>query len=258
MSTSPRILLYDLETTHNILAKFDLKEEYTSHLNIIQERFIVCAAWQWFGEKKIHSVSVLDDARRFDRNHTDDFHVVKTLVDLINSADVIVAHNGNSFDNRYVQTRALVHGVGPYAPVTSIDTYRTAKSKFYLNSHRLDYLGRLLKVGGKMDTPSGLWLKALKGDRAAIKTMLAYNKVDVQVLNGVFKKLIPYMSDAVNRELFGGTGCPYCGSHKIQSRGTHKAIGKIYKRYQCQASRCMGWFREYKSSVKTVTKYRIL
>lgn len=254
--SAPRILLYDLETTHNILAKFDLKEEYTSHLNIIQERFIVCAAWQWFGEKTIHSVSVLDDAKRFAKDPADDFHVVKTLVDLINSADVIVAHNGNRFDNRYVQTRALVHGLGPYAPVASIDTYKTAKNQFYLNSNRLDYLGKLLKVGGKMDTPSGLWLKALKGDRAAIKTMLAYNKVDVKVLEGVFRKLQPYMPDHVNRELFGATGCPRCGSHKIQSRGTHKAIGKVYRRYQCQ--KCSGWFKEYKSTIKGVTKYRVL
>jgi uncharacterized protein YprB with RNaseH-like and TPR domain len=179
MSKGLRTLIYDIETTHNVLAKFDLREEYTSHLNLIQERFVVCAAWKWLGEKTIHAVSILDDPKRFAKDPTDDYYVIKTLVDLINQADVIVAHNGNSFDNKYVQTRALVHGLGPYAPVTSIDTYKTAKAKFYLNSNRLDYLGKLLKVGGKMDTPPGLWFEVLKGSRKAIKTMVAYNKVDM-------------------------------------------------------------------------------
>ncbi len=255
MATAPRVLIYDLETTHNILAKFDLKEEYTSHLNIIQERYIVTASWLWLGEKTIHSISVLNDARRFADDPSDDYCVVKKLVELFNDADVVVAHNGNAFDNKYVATRALFHGFKPTPPVTQIDTCLFARSKFMFNSNRLDYLARFLKIGGKMDTPTGLWLKALKGDRKAIHTMIAYNKVDVKILEAVFRKLLPFMPNYVNRELFGGTGCPRCGSKKMQYRGTHKAISREYRRMQCQA--CGGWAKEAKPTGKT-TKTRIL
>lgn len=253
---APKVLIYDLETTHNILAKFDLKEEYTSHLNIIQERYIVTASWKWYGEDRIHGVSVLDDPKRFKKNTGDDYYVVKTLVDLFNEADVLVAHNGNAFDNKYVPTRALYHGFKPTPPVAQLDTCTFARSKFLFNSNRLDYLARFLKIGGKMDTPSGLWLKALKGDRSAIKTMLEYNKVDVKILDAVFTKLLPYMSNAFNRELFGGTGCPRCGSRKVQHRGTHHAISRTYQRLQCQT--CGGWFKEAKPVGKHATKYRVI
>ena len=119
-------------------------------------------------------------------------------------------------------------------------------------------LASLLGFGGKKKTTPGLWLEVLNGSRKAIRTMVEYNKRDVTLLEKVFKRLIPYVPNHINRELFGSVGCPYCGSRKIQSRGTHKAIGKIYKRFQCQAPACLGWFREYKSTVKSTTKYRVI
>jgi hypothetical protein len=251
----PRVLLYDIETTHNIVASFRLSEEYTPHTNIIQERYIVAAAWRWLGEKKIHTVTTLDDPKRYARNPHDDFHVVKTLYDVIGEADVVVGHNSDQFDNKFVQTRGLVNGLGPLPPFTAIDTYKTAKAKFNFNSNRLDYLGKLLGFGGKKRTPEGLWLDVLKGDRKAIRIMSDYNKRDVELLEQVFRKLRPFMSNYVNRELHGGVGCPRCGSTKIQSRGIHRAISRIYRRWQCQS--CAGWFRSTKNE-PTSTKFRIL
>jgi predicted RNA-binding Zn-ribbon protein involved in translation (DUF1610 family)/DNA polymerase elongation subunit (family B) len=255
-NNGPKVLIYDIETTHNIVAAFDLYPEMIPHDNILQERFIVCACWQWLGEKKVHSVSVLDDPARFKKDHTDDYVVVKKLHELFSEADVIVAHYGDAFDYPYVQSRSIFHGFKPTPPVTSVDTKKIAKGRFRFNSNRLDYLGKFLGLGGKIHTDNSLWLGVLKGDRKSIEKMVTYNKRDVDLLLKVFKKLAPYIPSHVNRELFGGHGCPRCGSTKIQSRGTHRAISKIYQRYQCQA--CGGWFKEFKSTVKTTTKYRVL
>lgn len=251
----PKVLIYDIETTHNIVASFDLRDEYTPHTNILQERYIVCASWMWLGEKKVHAVSVLDDPKRYAKNPHDDRHVVETLHRLMNEADVIVAHNGDQFDNKYVQTRCLFHGLPPTPPVTSIDTYKVAKARFKFNSNRLDYLGKFLGLGGKKSTPQGLWLEVLAGSKRAVKVMVDYNKRDVVVLKGVFEKLTPYMPNHINRELFGGTGCPRCGSTKVQRRGFHRAITKLYQRLQCQG--CGGWFRLLKAE-KGSSTYRVL
>lgn len=240
----PRILLFDIETTHNIVAQFDLKDEYTNPDNIIQERYIVCAAWQWAGESKVHAVSVLDDPKRYAKNPHDDYHVVKVLHELMSEADCWVAHNGDGFDIKYVATRALYHGLTPLPPVTSIDTLKVAKSKFRFNANRLNYLGKFLGLGGKIQTPTGLWLDVLKGNKQAIKTMVDYNKRDVTLLYGVFKKLIPYIPNYLSRQLFGKQGCPRCGSAKVQSRGVHRAISRTYQRWQCQA--CGGWYKTAK------------
>lgn len=254
--SEPKILLYDLETAFNIVASFQLRDEYTPHTNILTERYIICASWQWLGEKKIHTVSVLDDPKRYKANPYDDYHVVSTMHKVLSSADVVVAHNGDRFDNKFVRTRALANGLPALPPLTSIDTYKVAKQNFMFNSNRLDYLGKFLGFGGKKTTPVGLWMDVLKGSRKAIETMVIYNKRDVTLLRDVFLKLRPYMNSHINRELFGKVGCPRCGSSKVQSRGLHRAISRVYRRFQCQA--CSGWFRSVVNEKNVKTTARVL
>jgi DNA polymerase elongation subunit (family B) len=255
--TKPRVLFYDIETSLQLAAIFSLAHnDYIQPESLVSERYIICAAWRWEGEKEIQTVSVLDDPKRFKKNHQDDYHVTKTLRAVLAEADTIVAHNGDSFDKRYVDTRILVHGFDPLPPVNSVDTYKVAKSKFYLNSNKLDYIGKLLGVGQKSKTSHGLWLRVLQGDADAVREMEKYNKQDVVLLENVYSKLRPYINTQLSREFFGEEGCPRCGSQKIQSRGTHKAITKEYHRWQCQD--CGGWFRTLRGDTGTTTKYRVL
>lgn len=255
-SKSPRTLIYDIETTHNVVASFDLRDEYTPHTNIIQERYVVCAAWRWLGEPKVHTVSVLDNPKLYAKDPHNDLHVIQALHSVLSQADVIIAHNGDSFDQKYVETRILYHGLPALPPLTSIDTYKIAKQRFRFNSNRLDYLGKFLGLGGKKSTPPGLWLDVLKGDKKAIHTMVDYNKRDVTLLESVFLKLRPYVANHINRELFSRTGCPRCGSTKLQSRGFHRAISRVYRRFQCQS--CFGWHRAVANEKSISPKTRVL
>lgn len=244
VGTEPRILIFDLETSHNLLAKFDLREEWTPYQNIIIERHLFCAAWKWHGAKTTEAVSLLDDRKRFKADIHDDYHVVKTLQGVIADADALVAHNGAKFDIKWLAGRALKHGLPPLPPVPMIDTLQVARRSFLLNSNRLDYLGQYLGIGRKIETPQGLWLKALHGDKAAIREMVTYNKGDVDLLEAVFDKLRAYMPEHVNRHLFSKDGCPRCGSTKVQSRGFRYALTRKYRRFQCLA--CGGWWRASK------------
>lgn len=240
--SKPRILYWDIETSLELVAVFGLSQnDWIDPSNLISERHLICACWQWEGESKVHSVSLLDDPKRFAKDIHDDYHVVKTLHEIMSEADVVVHHNGNSFDQPYLDTRIIYHGLSPLPPITTIDTYRIAKQRFKFNSNRLDYLGKFLGLGQKKDTSKGLWLRVLKGEEEAIKEMVSYNRRDVTLLRDVFKKLQPYCANHVNRQLYGETGCPRCGSSKVQRRGYHRAISRVYQRWQCQ--KCSGWFR---------------
>lgn len=255
----PRVLLYDLETGFNVMAAFALYgTDYHPHTNILKERSIICSNWKWLGDPKVHSVSVLDDPKRFKKDPADDYHVVSTMRDVIEEADVVVTHNGDSFDNKYMKARSIYHGFGPLAPFKSVDTKKIAKTGFMFNSNRLDYLGRFLGIGKKIETRPNLWLDVLKGDVKAIKEMVRYGKHDVELLEGVFLRMQPWMPDHINRELFGGGAneCPRCGSSHIQSRGLHRAISQVYRRWQCQG--CLGWFRTAKADRGQSAKFRIL
>lgn len=260
----PRILIYDIETSLQLVGVFQLGDNnWIQPSNIVQERHMLSACWMWLDEEKVHSVSLLDDPKRYEKDPHDDYHVVKTIRDVIAEADVIVAHYGDSFDNKYVLTRILAHDLDPIPPVQSIDTKKIAKSRFYFNSNSLEYLAKYLKCKNHklVHTASGLWIKILKGGneaKDALKKMVAYNKGDVLALRDVFLKLRPYIPNYVNRELFGGTGCPRCGGKKVQSRGTYYAQTRTYRRWQCQSEGCRGWFKTLIADKGSTTKHRVL
>lgn len=256
----PRVLLYDIETTHNKVAAFRLLNDFTlPHENILQERYIVCASWKWLGEKKVYAVSTLDDPKRFKKDFTDDFVVVSKLHDIISEADVIVGHNGDHYDLKFSETRMLKQGLSPLPPATTIDTLKVARARFMFNSNKLDYLGQFLGVGQKIHTGNDLWLRVLDGDADAIREMVVYNKQDVLLLEDVFLKLRPYMPNHINRQLFGNDHvgeCPRCGSRHIQARGRRVAISNVYNQFQCQE--CGGWFREKTADKKVKTTLKVL
>lgn len=255
----PRVLLYDIETSLQTVAVFSLQgNDWIQPSNLLTERHVISICWQWLGESKVHSVSLLDDPERFAKDPHDDKHVVETFHKVYSEADVTVAHYGDSFDKKWVMTRFLFHGLPPPPPVPSIDTKKICKQQFYFNSNSLDYVGKYLGVGGKINTPSGLWLKVLNGDASAIKTMVIYNKRDVTLLRDVFLKLRPYIPNYINRELFGKVGCPRCGGTKVQSRGTYYAQTRTYRRWQCMSKGCFGWFKTLKADKNSATQHRVI
>src|SRR5688572_10991990 len=179
----PRILVYDIETSLELVTVFGLKyNDFIPPENIYSERHLVSICWKWLGEKTIHSVSLLDDPKRFAKDPHDDRHICEVFHKVLDEADVIIAHNGDAFDYKYLQTRFLYHNMSVTPPQASIDTYKIAKQRFLFNSNKLDYLGKFLGLGGKRPTPKGLWLDVLNGSKKAIKTMVEYNKRDVTLL----------------------------------------------------------------------------
>ena len=254
--SKPNILFWDLETSLQPVAVFQLTHnDYINPESLLAERYIICASWRWDGENKVHSVAVTDDAKRYAADPHDDYFVVEALHKVLSKADVIVHHNGDSFDKKYLDTRILVHGLPALPPIPSIDTYKVAKARFYLNSNKLDYIGKLLKVGRKIPTSPGLWMRVLQGDAKAVLEMVRYNKADVILLQNVFTKLIPYIPNYMSLEFFGETGCPRCGSSSVQSRGVHRAITRVYQRFYCND--CGGWFRRLRTTEKA-TENRVL
>ncbi len=243
MTKGPRILLWDIETTFNVVAVFKLwGDQYIPHESLLQESYIVCAAWKWLGEKRVHAVSVLDNKARYAKNPHDDQHVIETLHAVLSEADVIVAHNGDAFDLKKFRARAIHHGLPPIPPIKTVDTKKLAKKHFSFNHNRLDYLGAFLGLGRKRDTAKGLWLRVLKGEAKAVRSMVWYNRGDVILLEQVYHKFLPYIEGPINRHLYTSTtGCPRCGSRNVHSRGVARTVARAYSRYQCQA--CGGWFR---------------
>ena len=232
--SKPKILLWDIETSHNILAGFDLAWNGVPITNILQDWYMISAAWKWYGQKRVHGVTALDYPELFKQDYTDDYWIINQLYGTISEADAVVAHYGDNFDIKKLNTRMIQQGFGPLPPVIQIDTWKMAKAKFKFTSNKLDYIAKYLGHEGKAHTDNGLWLRCLAGDRKAIKEMLAYNKQDVEVLEFVFEKLKPFVPARINHRLFTDRPvCTVCGSEHINYKGYIYTGQRKYRRYVC-------------------------
>lgn len=231
-----KILLYDIETMSNLAYVWGKYEQ-----NVIQyERqwYMLSFAYKWLGEDKTHVVS-LPDFKTFKKDKTNDKELVTALWKLFDEADVIIAHNGNSFDQKKSQARFIVHGLGKPSPYKQIDTKLVAKQYFNFNSNKLDDLGETLGLGRKIDTGGfDLWLGCANGDKKSWQKMCAYNKQDVILLEKVYLKLRPWME---KHPAFHENGiCDHCGSKALTKRGFGiRGAGTKVQRLQCQG--CGAW-----------------
>jgi hypothetical protein len=238
-----KILIYDIETRPMVVTSWGLFKPYLTHENILQESGLISAAFKWLGEKQVQATQV--DPKK----PADDSKCVKDLHGALSAADVIVAHNGDKFDLRKFNARAIVHGLDPLPPIPTIDTMKVARKYFSFNSNRLDYLGHFLGVGRKLHTDYGLWLEVMNGDKASLDKMVRYNKQDVLLLEKVYLKLRPYIRNHPNANLHTSGGCcPNCGGNRTQKRGFLYARTTQRQRFQCMD--CKAWFAG--ESVRTV------
>lgn len=235
-----RILLYDLETSYTVGAVWGLYEQNVAH--VLREPYIITVAWKWLGERTTHVVS-LPDFPLYKKNKRSDKDLVKHMWNLFDEADIIIAHNGNSFDQKWTYGRFIVHGMVPPSPSLYIDTKLIAKSKFRFNSNKLDDLGKYLGVGRKIDTGGiELWVGCIEDDdKKSWNLMCKYNKQDVVLLEKVYNKLKPYTSSHPNINIINDTlsCCSVCGSTNIQKRGLSITRTSKRQRYQCQE--CGHW-----------------
>jgi len=245
MDGPPKILIWDIETAPMIVADFDLgkRDHRLNYENIIQDWYIICAAWKWLGEEEVHSVSVLDNKKKFKRDPSDDSHVCKELWKVIDESDLVVAHNGDGFDTKKLNARFFYHRMNPPSPVRSVDTLKALKKSMKLSSNRLDYVAQHLGYEGKKDS-RGLWMRVIRGEAEAVQEMVEYNKQDVTELESIYNDLKPWIKGHPNLSQEGGCSspsCPHCASESIQKRGTYKTNSGKFQRYQC--TDCGTWSR---------------
>lgn len=232
----PRVLIYDIETAPNLAWVWGKYEQ-----NVIEyesEWYILCFAYKWLGEKKAHVLG-LDDFANYKPGDENDYGLILKLHELFNEADVIVAHNGDSFDQKKSQARMIYHGLTPPTPYRQIDTKKLARKYFSFNSNKLDDLGDHLKLGRKIQTGGfSLWKGCMMGDKKAWKQMKRYNKQDVELLEKVYLKLRPWMTNHPHMGMLSGRPdvCKVCNvAGQIVSKGIQVNQTTAYKRYKCNA-----------------------
>lgn len=228
-----KVLLLDIETTPNLAWVWGKYEQDV--IAFEKEWRVLSVAYKWLGEPGIYCRSTKDDRG--------DEHLIQTVRNLLDEADIVVAHNGDSFDIPKLNTRILYHGITPPSPFRTVDTKKLAKRYFKFNSNSLNDLGQYLGLGKKLPNAGfSLWKGCMDGDEKSWNQMIEYNIQDVDLLEKIYLTLRPWMSNHPNMVLLSTTeltGCAICGGKRLHKRGTALSKTTVRQRYQCQD--CGGW-----------------
>jgi hypothetical protein len=231
---SPKIFLIDIETSPNLGWTWGKYEQD-----------VIRFAKEWellsFAYKELGKAGTKCHARPHFKDATDRSLTIAAW-EILNSADIIVGHNVDKFDNRKLRAKFVQHGLKPPRAYRTIDTLKIARGQFGFTSNKLDDLARVLELGSKIRTGGiELWFDCMDGDKKAWAKMIAYNKHDVVLLEAVYERLKSWYPAHPNLALYEDRpGCPVCSSLKVQRRGENVARVRKTARYQCQD--CGHWF----------------
>jgi hypothetical protein len=208
-----RVLVFDIETSPMLSWHWRCYDENISPQQVERVSQIMCFAAKWLGEDSVYFKSM--------EGHKTDKPVLKDLWNLVDRADIVVAHNGNAFDLKTIRARWIVHGFDPPSPYKSIDTLKLATAVGRFSINKLDYLGKYFSIGRKLEHEGfGLWLKCMAGDKDAWLRMEGYNVQDVLLLEQLYLKLRPWDKKHPNVALYYDDGlrrCTVCGAASVKS-----------------------------------------
>lgn len=239
MKLAPKTLFLDIENSLNIYAAYPSKrEQFLRSENLLQDWFIICAAWQWEIDGKLMTASLLDNKKAFKKNPLDDYHLTKTLRDLLAEADIVVGHNMKKHDFAKIKARIIHYGLEPLPPIKVLDTLTEARRASFSHND-LRFLAKKFNVDAKLEHPKDMWLRILRGDESAVKEAIKYCKGDIPPLVGIYKRLKPYMPAAslLNMNLWRGDGiecCPNCGGENLNRNKNCVSRTGFYTQYKCK------------------------
>lgn len=233
-----KLLLLDIETAPSIAHVWGLWQNDVALSQLLESGYVMCWSAKWVGEKKMFFSSL---HKRKPKKMLSEIH------SLLSDADAVVSWNGSQFDIPTLNREFLRYGFDPPAPYSQIDLLMVAKKRFRFLSNKLEYVSKALKCGEKMKNEGHrLWVKCMAGSSRAWADMKRYNLNDTAILEGVYKKFLPWISNHPHVGLRDGDpeSCPNCGGTRLQARGwAYTQLGK-YRRYQCQ--KCGTWTRNAK------------
>lgn len=240
----PRILIIDIETAPIFGAVWGLFNNFVSLDQIKEDWFILSYAAKWVGEDEViyrdqRSVSPMED----------DSVLLREVWELLNEADVVVAHNGRRFDTKKINARFILNGLTPPSPYRINDTLETAKRNFAFTSNKLAYLTEKLTETKKRSHAKFagylLWQQCLLGNVEAWDEMRLYNIDDVRSLEELYYVMLPWDDKAPNFGNFVDDEtpvCPKCGSTHVELQAKpYRTNVAHYSLFLCTS--CHGWSR---------------
>lgn len=237
-SDKPRVLFYDIETTPLKAYVWRLGEQVVRHDQLTDDGSmynIICITYCWNDGQP---------AQHFDWGYEEQNskNMIEQFDALINTADIIIGKNNKSFDDRHINTQRLLHQLPPLTGWgKKSDDLQVQMKKFFgkaLPSQSLDYISKLLGVGGKIKMSLSDWVHIVeKTDEGSFHKMIEYGKKDVEDTRAIWDRVVGHIDpkfSAKPKDPKPHGSCHMCDSTRLQSRGVRMTIQGKRQRYQCQ------------------------
>lgn len=225
----PKILFIDIELANMEVRTWGIRDQYIPHTEIIKDWSVLSFAAKWSDSEEILYYEVDHMDPRNDRQ------VVREAFDLMNKADVVVAHNA-PFDVKKLRSRWLYYEFERERHRRVICTLAIARRHFSLSSNKLEYLAKYLGVIEKLDHGKypgmKLFSECANGNPDAFKELRDYNVRDVLTLEGVFLKLRRYDS-SIRYNVFNQDNVCSCGSKEFREVEPITTNSGVFKTWQC-------------------------
>ncbi len=243
-------LFFDIETSYYVVRSWNIgKARWIDPAMMIAEKQIICISYKWQYEEEVHTL----DWSMGEKN------MLTKFVKVLNQADEIIAHNGDNFDMKELRTRCIRYGVQIYPNYRTLDTLKKSREYFRFPSNKLDYIGKYLSVGRKLDHEGmQLWIDIVENkSKEKLKLMIAYCEQDVILLEDVYTVLSPYITHNNNfAVLTGGEkwDCPECGSSDVVMDKTYATPTGIVRR-NMTCNKCKKHYRISNKSYMNMLKH---
>jgi len=223
-SSPARVLIFDIETAPLMANIWSLWNQNVGYnLSMLEsDWFIITWSAKWLFEEKVYTGKLTPKEAK----EQNDSRIVRNFWELLNEADIVIAHNGDKFDIKRVNTRFLKLGLHPPTPYQTIDTLKHVRKKFNISSNKLDYVAQFLELG--------------------------YNIKDVTLLEEVYLRIRSWITPHPNMGLHIGenvTCCATCGGTELSVVGTYKTYMSEYDALRCDS--CGSINRSRASSLTT-------
>jgi DNA polymerase elongation subunit (family B) len=251
-----KILLLDIETAPMVAYLWSKWQNGISDDFIVSDWFVLSWAAKWLFEEEVLS----DRLTVEELSQKDDRRIIENIWNLLEQADVIIAHNLHKFDEKKLKTRFLKHDLKTPSPYQTIDTLLHLRKQFGITSNKLDYVAKnFLEIEGKMETPRGLWQRCMEGDYEALELMDEYCQQDVRVLEEVYLRIRGWIKPHPNLALFAiseDNTCPACGGSDNEPTLTeYHTYVNTYQAHRC--TDCNHIFRSRKTSTSNKKNLKV-
>lgn len=216
----PVVKIIDVETAPEIVYNFRRFKAFISPGQVISRGYLLSYSSADLVTGEVEGKN-LTDYPLFDIDHTDDWELCLDLWNLLDQADIIVAHNGIKFDRAYINQRFAYHGMQPPSHYVVVDTLKAAKKQFALPANSLEEMCLYFQTENfKLDNEGfNLWKECREGQRDAFERMQTYNDGDVLSLRDLYIKILAWIPQHPNMSAYykdEKVRCSRCGSEHIE------------------------------------------